>query len=114
DVIVTNLYGSATSDVATVTVAIPADLTWDADSGTAGAQDGSGTWGGTKTNWWNGSSDVAWSDVNNAIFGAGGTGAYSVNVTNSVTVNKLTFNSGNYSLTNAGITLAGTYQIVAN
>jgi autotransporter-associated beta strand protein len=115
DVIVTNLYGSATSGVAVVSAVVPAALTWDADTGTPGAQDGSGTWdNGTTANWWNGSSDIAWSDLGNATFGSGGTGAYTVTVANNVTISGLTFNSGNYTLTGAGITLVGTPTITAN
>ena len=33
-------------------VADAADLTWDADTATAGAQEGSGTWNTSNTNWW--------------------------------------------------------------
>jgi len=115
DLVVTNLYGSATSAVATVTVAVPATLTWDANTSTTGAQDGSGDWGNSLTaNWWNGTSDVPWSTLANATFGAGGTGAYSVTVTNSATADSLTFNSGNYTLAGDSLTLAGFAQINAN
>jgi autotransporter-associated beta strand protein len=117
ELVVTNLYGSATSGVATVTVAAPATLTWDANTSTTGAQDGSGDWAGSLTeNWWNGTDDVAWSPIDNAIFGIGGTGDYTVTVTdtNAPAVNSLTFNSGNYTLSGDSLTLAGFAQINAN
>lgn len=118
DVIVTNLYGSATSDVATVSVAIPATLTWDANTGTTGAQDGSGTWdNGVTANWWNGSSDVGWSDLGNAIFDSGGSGAYTVTIVSNITANTLTFGSANYTVTGTNtlaITLGGSATITVN
>ena len=116
DLVVTNLYGAATSAVATVTVAMPATLTWDANTGTTGAQDGSGNWdNGVTANWWNGTGDVVWGSLDNAVFGAGGTGAYTVTVTNNVTANSLTFDSGNYTIAgSATLTLAASSQIVAN
>ena len=40
-----------------------ASLTWDADTGTTGAQDGSGTWTTGGGGWWNGSDNV---NLNNA------------------------------------------------
>jgi autotransporter-associated beta strand protein len=117
DVIVTNLYGASTSLVANVTVAVSAVLTWDANTTTAGAQDGSGNWdNGITANWWNGSADVVWGNLDSAVFGSGGTSSYSVTVTNSVTVNNLTFN-GNYTIAGASgqtLTLAGFASIVAN
>lgn len=116
DVVVNNLYGSATSDVATVTVAIPQTLTWDANTGTAGAQDGSGSWdNGVTANWWNGASDVVWADLANAVFGTNSPGAFTVNLANPITANTLTFGNANYTLagTNA-ITLAGFASITVN
>ncbi len=108
DVVVTNLYGSATSAVAVVTVAAPVPVAWDADTGTAGAQDGSGTWDVTTANWWNGSSDIAWFSYNPATIGVGGSGAYTVNLASSVSAVSLTFNA-NYTITNAAqsITMFG-------
>lgn len=119
DVIVTNLYGSATSDVAAVSVFLPLTMAWDADPVTTGAQDGSGNWdNGLTANWWNGSADVVWGVGNNAVFGAGGSGVYGVTVTNSVIVNRLVFNSGNYTIiaggTNQTLALVGEAQITAN
>lgn len=115
DVIVTNLYGATTSLVANVTVGVPATLTWDADTVTTGAQDGSGNWdNGVTADWWNGSSDAVWANLGSAVFGSGGTGAYTVTVTNPVTANALTFNTGSYTLAGQTVTLAGMAQIAAN
>lgn len=118
DVIVTNLYGATTSSVAVVTVAAPVPVTWDANTGTSGAQDGSGTWDATTANWWNGTADVAWSTLNPGIFGAGTPGAYTVTLATSVTVGGgLTFNTATYTITNnsgASLTLAGAVPITAN
>ncbi|WP_395736335.1 beta strand repeat-containing protein [Prosthecobacter sp.] len=59
-----------------------AQLTWDADTATAGVQEGNGTWNTTLTNWYDGTSNVAWNNTTNAntiaVFGlntatAGGT-----------------------------------------
>ena len=115
DVIATNLYGSATSAVALVQVVVPATLTWDANTGTSGAQDGAGNWdNGTTANWWNGSSDVVWGTLDSAVFGAGNASPFTVTVTTNVAVGSLTFNSGNYTLAGTGITLGGAAIITAN
>src|SRR5215212_7662830 len=49
-------------------------LDWDPDSGTAGAQGGSGTWSvdPLNMNWNNGTGNVAWTDLESAV--VGGTG----------------------------------------
>ncbi|WP_395745240.1 beta strand repeat-containing protein [Prosthecobacter sp.] len=63
-------------------VTASAQLTWDANTSTAGIQEGDGTWNTTSTNWYNGTSNVAWNNTTNAtttaVFGlntatAGGT-----------------------------------------
>lgn len=108
DVVATNTYGIATSDAADVTVAVPVPVTWDGDTGTTGAQDGDGTWDSTASNWWNGSSDIAWNTFNPATIGAGGAGNYTINLAANISVSSLVFNA-NYTITNAAqnITLAG-------
>ena len=80
--------------------------TWDVNGALAGAQDGNGNWGGSTTNWWNGSADVAWTDFSLAVFGAGTTTNCTVTLTNDVTPYAITFgaNTGSY-------TLAGTNSI---
>lgn len=77
-------------------------VTWDANPGTPGAQDGSGTWSSTAANWWDGSADNGWVNGDNAIFGTGTAAAGGVTITNSgITVGSITFNlpgSGNYNI----------------
>jgi autotransporter-associated beta strand protein len=76
--------------------------TWDANAALAGVQDGSGLWGGSGTNWWNGSANVAWTDFSPALFGAGVATNCTVTLANDVTPYSLTFNSGTGSYTLAG------------
>jgi autotransporter-associated beta strand protein len=120
DVVVNNLYGAATSAVANVTIVPPhaaRTATWDANTTTSGVQDGSGTWSYTLTNWWSGSFDDYWGNADTAVFGAGGTGAYTVTLGDNITANSVTFNSGYYTITNTAsesLTLAGTTGITAN
>ena len=78
-----------------------ADLTWDADPGTPGVQDGSGNWNTTTANWFNGTSNVLWSNAtpDSAFLGNGGvfnnnTAAHNVTVTEPITVQNLTFDIG--------------------
>ena len=89
-----------------------ATYTWDPVPGTAGAQDGEGTWDTATAAWWNGSTDIAWtnsfSDI--AVFGAGSGTAGLVTVV-SGSANGITFNAagtGNYTLGSGTITLGGT------
>lgn len=77
-------------------------LAWDADSVTAGAQDGGGTWGGVATNWWNGSAIVSWTDSNIATFGAGTPGSYTVTIANDVTPAGIVFAALNSAYTLSG------------
>jgi fibronectin-binding autotransporter adhesin len=57
-----------------------ATYTWNATQSGSGPSDGSGTWNTTTTNWWNGSSNIAWPNLSGvsadiAAFGTGsGTG----------------------------------------
>lgn len=97
-----------------------AQLTFDADLGNTGAQDGSGagwTADAGNTSFWNGSANVAWPNTtaDELIFGAGNGAAGEV-TTGTVTANKITFGaagSGNYSLTGGTITLGGTTPTLA-
>ncbi len=90
-----------------------AQLTYDADTNTNGAQDGSGLgWNTTNLNWWNNAADVVWPNTNTSVatFGAGSGAAGSVTV-GTVTANGIIFNaagSGSYTLTGGTINLAGT------
>jgi autotransporter-associated beta strand protein len=109
----TNAWGSsppsATSSVTTLSSGN--GLAWDADSVTAGPQDGSGTWASGVSNWWNGSAIVAWMDNSIATFGAGLASGNTVTVGNDVTPGGIAFAglNGSYTLAGGGggINLAG-------
>ena len=95
-----------------------AQVTWDSSFSTSGPQDGAGTWStlASGTNWWNGTTNVAWPSGNIATFGAGGT-AGTVTVSGSVNAGGLTFGSlasGNYTLSSGtiGLTTGGTISLV--
>jgi hypothetical protein len=109
----------ATGAVVVVTLHTAATVTWDTNTMASGThpQDGSGTWSTTDTNWWNGSEDTYLYVNDSAVFGAGGTGAYTVTLGSSVTANAVTFNSGNYTITNTSgqtLNLQGAQEITAN
>jgi hypothetical protein len=109
----------ATGAVMVVTVHPPQADTWDANTNKSGVhpQDGSGTWTIAGTNWWTGSLDTNLYPNDTAVFGAGGTGPYTVTLADSVTVNAVTFNSGDYTITNTSgeaLTLQGAAEITAN
>ena len=111
---------SVTGQVANVSVVpthAPRTATWDANTATAGAQDGPGTWGYAFTNWWSGSADDYWNPTDSAVFGVGGTGPYTITVADDITANTITFNSDGYTLASASsqtLTLQGTAGITAN
>jgi len=89
-------------------------LTWDADSGVAGAQDGGGTWVDNGGNWRNattGANNQNWNNTNldSAIFGAGADGTpgqYVVNLGTQIAATSLTFNNSGYRIGALGSTLA--------
>jgi hypothetical protein len=109
----------ATGDAVTVTVIPshpPQTSTWDADTATTGAQDGSGTWTYLATNWWNGTGNDNWGSADSASFGTGGTDAYTVTLGADIAANAITFNSGSYTITNSAsetLTLQGASIITA-
>ncbi|MFA6288897.1 MAG: autotransporter-associated beta strand repeat-containing protein [Opitutaceae bacterium] len=90
------------------------------NTNTAGLQDGGGNWNTSTANWWNGSGNVAWPnlDTDEAIFGVSSTGTNNTINVSSVTTNKITFaalSAGNYQLFGGAIALGGTSpSIVAN
>ena len=86
------------------------NLLWDANTGSSGAQDGSGTWNNANLNWWNAATltDVLWNPGSNAVFGAGSGAAGTVTLGAPVTNNTIQFaapGSGNY-------TIAGPFPLV--
>ncbi len=85
---------------------ITTGLTWDASPGSASAQDGSGTWNSSATNWWDGTGDLAWNDAvpSVAVLGAGGA-AGTVTLTNPHNAFSLVFkpvDSGAYTVAGPG------------
>lgn len=81
-------------------------LTWDANSGVAGAQDGSGTWANAGGNWRNqttGANNQNWNNANldSATFGAGTDGSYAVTLSGTVQA------GGGITFANSGYTLSG-------
>ncbi|MEZ5387350.1 MAG: autotransporter-associated beta strand repeat-containing protein [Prosthecobacter sp.] len=94
-------------------------LVWDAASGTAGAQDGAGTWTLGAPNWFNQTTttdDVNWVDGSDAIFGAGNGAAGAVTLGGPITLGTLIFNaagSGTYAISGDTLTL-GDGVITAN
>ena len=85
-----------------------ATLTWDADSGTVGAQDGSGNWDMTISNWIDGGSNVTWTAGDSAVFGAGGSGTATVTLAEPISAESITFTTGaDYVLAGSTLTLTG-------
>jgi len=73
-----------------------ADLTWDGDPSTGGVQDISGNWNTTTPNWFNGTTNVLWSNAtpDSAFLGTGGafnnaTAPHNLTVTEPITVQNL-------------------------
>ncbi|MDY0170167.1 MAG: autotransporter-associated beta strand repeat-containing protein, partial [Thermoguttaceae bacterium] len=104
--------------LAAVRLAVPAGdaqaavLTWDAEPATPDAQDGSGNWDLTTENWISGGVNLAWTDGDDAVFGAGGTGIATVTLTQPVSVRNLTFNAGaSYTIDGDTLTRTGTITV---
>lgn len=74
-------------------------LTWDADPGTSGVQDGTGTWDLTSPNWYTGTANTVWDNATpaSAVFGnsttaaVAGTSPSEVVLGANINVNNLTF-----------------------
>ena len=97
-----------------------ATVTWDANSTTAGIQEGSGVWNLTNTNFGNGISNYAWdnSTTLNAYFGAHKGTAGTVTLGANITVQNMQFNpavTGTYTIAGSGsYTLAvGATSVIA-
>lgn len=95
-------------------VSVHAQVFWDTDPGTAGAQGATvsgASWSSASLVWWNGASNVAW--------GAGGGDAAfgglpgTVQITGAQQVNDITFSSGTLTPT-AAAPLSGLYQILGS
>lgn len=99
------------------------NLTWDATTGTTGAQDGAGTWNTVANNWWDGAANVTWNNAtpDSATFGtnSGAAGTVTVPTLTTNTVGNITFNapgSSGYNLaagssTTSKLNLSGTPTI---
>lgn len=94
-------------------VATQAQVSWDTDPVTAGAQGATvsgAAWSTTSLFWWNGAGNIAWGAGGDAVFG-GQPGT--VQVTGGQQVNDLTFSSGTLTPT-ASAPLSGLYQILGS
>jgi len=102
-VFATNSVGiSPASPSATVTMPVTgATLLWDANTSAASAQDGSGVWSSTATNWLYAGNNITWFDHNTASFGVNTATNCLVTLTSDVTPSNLVFNAtggGSYTL----------------
>jgi autotransporter-associated beta strand protein len=83
-------------------------LAWDTQTLTAGAQGGTGNWHGSlqgRNFWWNGTTNVAWSDGSIASFGPN---AGTVTVDSAVSASGLVFSTNGYSVGGSSVlTLSG-------
>ena len=83
-----------------------ASLTWDADTVTAGAQDGNGTWDQTNTNYWDGAANDTYDTFDNITFGSGGTGTVTLGSNVRGGGNHITF-ANNYTIDTNGLYIGG-------
>ena len=103
----------------TLLTAHAATLGWDANSATAGLQDGAGNWSnlGSLTDWWDGSQNVAWIPGDIAVIGSNLTAAATITVTNPIVAGGIIFSNMPVSGT-AAYTLAaasgGTLSLTGN
>jgi autotransporter-associated beta strand protein len=105
------------AQLAAVPLASAATLTFDGNTSTTGAQDGLGSWDTTTTDWWNGSTDVAWDNTTpgNAVFGVNNGAAGTISVgSGPIYVANITNNpagSGYYTISGNTLTLVGSPTI---
>ena len=83
-----------------------ASLTWDADTVTAGAQDGNGTWDQTNTNYWDGAANDTNDTFDSITFGSGGTGTVTLGGNVRGGGNHITF-ANNYTIDTNGLYIGG-------
>jgi autotransporter-associated beta strand protein len=88
---------------------VPATLMWDANGATApNPNDGSGSWTNTG-NWFVGGINTNWIEGSSAVFGAGTSGSYLVDLNGgNFSPTNLTFNTSGYTLTNGSVTVTAT------
>jgi autotransporter-associated beta strand protein len=96
-----------------------ATLTWDADPGTPGAQDGAGAWDDVSTTWFDGVANTNWTDANpdSAVIGAGSGAAGTITVTAARVIGGLAFEaaaSGTYTVSGGSLVLSNNPTITAN
>ena len=86
---------------------LAANRNWDPGQTNAATGGGAGTWDLSLTNWFNGASDVAWTDTtgtaDTAIFGGGAGGAVTLGA--NVGALGMTFNTSGYTISGGGNTL---------
>jgi len=111
------LLTAASALLVGISLAHAATLTWDSNGAAApNPQDGAGAWDLASANWYNGSSNVAWTGGNDAVSGCGGT-AGTVSLGSGIVVQCVTFASvsnGNYTLSQNSLTLTGTPTVTVN
>jgi autotransporter-associated beta strand protein len=94
-------------------------LTWDADTGTHGSQDGGGIWDNLNTtNWWDETTNAQWNNTapDSATFGSGSGIAGVVTLGSEITVNNLAFNSPGsdiYTIAGGGHTLTLSNSVIS-
>ena len=88
------------------TTAQAVSLTWDADTVTAGAQDGNGTWDQTNTNYWDGAANDTYDTFDSITFGSGGTGTVTLGSNVRGGGNHITF-ANNYTIDTNGLYIGG-------
>jgi autotransporter-associated beta strand protein len=81
-------------------------LTWDADNSTTGPQDGSGTWTTGSAGWWNGTTGTNWVANDQAVFGAGTDGTYTITLGGAIAVASGSQATGGLNFLNSGYTLS--------
>ncbi len=99
--------GVTASQSYSVTIQSPT-LYWDPSQNHSGTgSGGTGTWNTGTTNWFNGVSDVAWSNAYdaNAVFDGGNGGT--VSLSTGITAKTLSFTSSGYTITGSTLTLSG-------
>jgi autotransporter-associated beta strand protein len=97
---------SALAVCAIAGVAHAAVFTWNPAESGSGPSDGSGTWMTGTGGWWDGTANVAWTSGNQAVFGAGTDGTYSVDVGGAVTTTNGNATTGGLNFENDGYTLS--------